>query len=222
MMKINDDLLRQAIAQEIDREIADLTTEKVTAPRALQHAQAIPTRGKWLRFAGKRVAIFAVVILVMLTSAISVKAVREPAVAFFTETVGGWIHTVYDAAIRARAPQIIERAYAPQYIPAGYQLLRQGQHKLSAHYIWENEKGELLMFDQSTLHGESYVRSQGATLIEWNGVQVLYYKGNSYHVYYWNTNEYEFCLSAHARLSDEEIVKIASSLAEAPMPGGES
>ena len=222
MMKLNDDLLRSALAQVQEEEIADLSADDspVLSPayhRAVSRIvkpKHLASGHKIFYTVGKRVAIFVFVVLLSFTMIFSVQAVREP--------VGKWIRNVYDSALRAQAPEIIEREFCPGYVPAGYQLIRQSRYKLSIHYIWENEHGELLLFDQSTLHGESYVRSMGATVMELGGIRVLYYRGNNYHVYYWNTNEYEFCLSAHSALSDEEILKIIKSLRPVAHVGGES
>ncbi|MBQ9121675.1 MAG: DUF4367 domain-containing protein [Clostridia bacterium] len=221
MMKITDDLVRQALEQELDREVQDISSDErpTLSPgyrRAISRlsARQMPKKRRRTLFVtvGRRVAAFAFAILLTFSVTMSVKAIREPVTTFFTETVGEWVRTVYDTALRTRAPEIVEQAYVPEYVPDGYELIRWGHYKLSVHYIWENEDGELLMFDQSTLHGESFVRNKGATVMNLGDVQVLYYQGNSYHIYYWNTEEYEFCLSAYEVLSNEEIMKIIASV----------
>ena len=152
-------------------------------------------------------------ILVLLsTTVIGVKAIRVPIVDFFTRVVGRWLYAEYDPNSIENAPKLLESIYFPQYIPEGYTLTEEKRGYVLYSVEWENSQKVSISFYQHTLHGEFGFNSEHTMEVFIGETHVLYTKGDGVSSYYWNNDEYGFSFSIWGDMSPEEVEKMIASV----------
>ena len=93
----------------------------------------------------KRVAIICVVLLMMLTTACSVKAIREPIVHFITETYESFTRYFF----KGDTADTITKEYTLNVLPEGFVQTNKIQNEISITTILENDYGDIIEFTQT-------------------------------------------------------------------------
>lgn len=99
----------------------------------------------FINTAYKRVAIICVVLLTMLTTACSVKAIREPIVNFFTEVYESFTRYFFEGD----TADTIIKEYSLNVLPDGFEQTNKMQNDISITTILENDSGDIIEFTQT-------------------------------------------------------------------------
>ena len=120
-----------------------------------------------------------IAIIVLLTGLMSVSASREKVVEFI-ERVFSTNTQITLSENSAPTPETIETAYTLGYVPDGFKLKQYDADELGVFAIWENEKGEEIVFTQDILSSEfSMDNEHYYETFEVNGFPAYIY-GNEY------------------------------------------
>ena len=153
----------------------------------------------------KRVAIICVVILTMLTTACSVKAIREPIVNFFTEVYESFTRYFFEGD----TADTIMREYSLNVFPDGFEQTNKIQSDISITTVLENKFGDIIEITQTitdnTQHnldnqnGDKYEIS-----VDGKKIQVL--ESDSFIQSVWINDKYCFKVTGYGNI-DKEILK---------------
>lgn len=166
---------------------------------------------------GKRIAIFAFVLLLTLTTTVfSVEALRTPVVNFFVEVYEKFSHIVFldDASPNSKL-DIIEDYLMPQYIPKGFELQKEEVYNNLASYEYRDINGRIITYEQSIFNENNVMIDTENTITEdilINGTNGVFYSNKGYDNLIFLWEDYIFIFSAPSEIGKEELVQIAESL----------
>ena len=212
------DLLAEAIADAyLEEEEQSLAPEYTPSRRHKQWVRENVYGKKRPRLytVGQRIAAVFIVFLLAGACIITVDATRTPGPYFFLKEVGDWFHILFDNGDVQNAPTSIETAYFPTYIPEGYEFDSNNRGHAMLTTIWVNSEGTRLLYDQMTLSVENHIKKEDSVEIAIANQRILYHVGNDRYIYYWCTEEYQFCITLLGKeLPLDEIEKIINSISE--------
>ena len=163
---------------------------------------------------GKRVAGIAAAILIAFGCSMTVKAVREPVVEFFTNIYEKFVEIIFGEDDIAKAPDTIETVYTLGFIPDGYMVDRFYIDDIMTTMAWKNENGDRLVLSQGVLMGSNILDAEASNcnIIEKNGVKIACSEKYGIKSFFWNSTEYEFSLTISSDISDDEVFALVDSL----------
>ena len=158
-----------------------------------------------LRTGQRYAASIAAVVLIALICTMTVSAVRVPVVSFMTNIFENYTEMFFHKDDVANASETIETAYTLGFVPEGYELTSRSGSVYSLSSVWLNKSSGVIEFRQSTLIGKITVDNEKTDnfYYEIDGLQIIYNEKNGENVYFWNTDEYQFCLS----IKDDTVSK---------------
>ena len=169
----------------------------------------------------RRTLLIAAAIIALLLSACAAPVIRQFFIEFTLEDNGlGYVFAYDEEKVKA-APERIETAYAPKYVPGGFELKDANCTGASVVYIWYNEVGQFISFDQmplpdDSLDDNSFGLDAEKTSVQWvtlGGEQVLYAQNEWAKGLYWASAEYRFVLCWSKDLSDNKMIRVFKSIA---------
>lgn len=166
----------------------------------------------WVNTAAKRAAVIALIVLALLSSAMSVKAIREPVIQFFAEIYEKYI----DISFEGKTSDSIEHEYALTYLPEGFSLVDKQSSTTSIMTTYKDPDGNLLMLDQTTTESTSASLDKELGKITdtfVGGIPALLYESDRITLVLWAENSYYFVLSYQGKLDPQIILKIADGIA---------
>ena len=228
--KIDEELLNpegtdMALVDEYFRQIRELDGMPETSEAELKSELQLlykkaglqqKRKSPWMfRTVGRRVA--SVLIAIGLFSAISasVYAARAPIVQFLSKTYDKYIEFFFGQSDVEKAPSTIETVYTLGYVPEGYEADSALVTKESAIFKWKNKNNDTITFEQNTLKGMLHIDNEDTDiiLIERNGIGIYFKDKYGLKSYYWNDNEYQFCLQiTDGDISIEDGVELIRSV----------
>ena len=113
------------------------------------------------------------------------------------------------------SPLIIKEVYTLRYVPEGYILEKEEIAPLRITYIFSNEIGQILFFEQRTLsHSGYYIDSESgySRIVEIEEYEVYYRFVNDLHCYIWNDGKYSLQIRGTTQLSTEEIALVLNGI----------
>lgn len=165
----------------------------------------------------KRVACIIVACLAVLTTlTFSVKALREPVVKFFVHTFRRFSTIVFDDEhIDDSFNQGITTFYAPTYLPEGYEEYEGFKGFASYRIKYKNPTNEEITYIQEIITpSPHYTDTENATTSYINdGATLLIVKDDTKKII-WHDEKYMYILTTPGHFSEEELLKIADSIAE--------
>ena len=162
----------------------------------------------------KRVAVFVITFTILLSSAMTVKAFRDPIIEFFVKVYDNMAEIIYDKDAAASAPQKIETVYVPTYIPEGYVVETEDISEEYVQIIWRNKSiNRSIFFDQDTLEGQSTINPE-VTIIYDGDLKILCTEKLGTKGFFWTDQEYKFGLILPSDISTEECLDIIRSIKE--------
>jgi hypothetical protein len=155
------------------------------------------------RTAWGRAACVAAAVLIAFTCSMTVSAVRTPVVNFLTNAYDQFTEILFDDADIEKAPSTIETVYTLGYVPEGYELHLESLEKKASSFVWKNIDGDSVEFDQLLLGIRITVDNEVNEFVHFDvdGTEILFKEKYGKKTYFWNTNEYQFCLY----ITDEDI-----------------
>lgn len=168
----------------------------------------------------KRIALFVLILVLLTTTALAIPAIKNAFISFFYHDRGTHYEFTLDPAQAATAPDQIETAYAPNYIPDGFSVSFDTVNISAVSIIWNSENGSWISFlqlpmpddcENDTIGG---INAEGVTLQkkEWNGYEVLCIDDEGAYIYVWTNHAYIFTLICEDAVSAEETRKIFDSI----------
>ena len=109
----------------------------------------------------------------------------------------------------------IQEIYTLNYVPDGYVLEKENIEALRISYIFLNETGDMLCFEQHALtRSEYYIDSESgySQIQEIEDYEIYYRLDNNYHSYVWSDEKYFMKMIANVELSNEELVVILNGV----------
>lgn len=217
---------QQALLDAVLEEFADIPAEEdidlIPSPAFEEKCKELITKARQgkLRTLSKtmrRIILVAAIIAALATTAMAVPSVRQAILRFFAHDAGSYYNFSFDPELAVNAPEYIEKAYKPTYIPEGYcedvALIDIGW----VVYTWYSpEKDDYISFDQYPIPPDSSGPHPDAgdvtvETLNLNGYQVfaVYSESTMYH---WTDNEYFYQLIFGPTVSQEEGKKIFYSI----------
>ena len=165
----------------------------------------------------KRVAGIAAALLIVFGCSMTVSAVRLPFVEFLSNTYDKYVEIFFDSSDIEKAPSVIETVYTLGYVPEGYEMESKLIERYRANFSWKNKNGNSIEFNQYVLDGTIHIdyEQSDILLIEENGAYIYFKEAYGLKTYYWNNNEYQFCLQIiDDDISTEDGVELIRSVKE--------
>ena len=163
---------------------------------------------------GRRVAGIVAAMLIAFSCSMTVKAVREPVVEFFTNIYEKFVELFFGEDDIAKAPDTIETVYTLGFIPDGYEVDRFIIDDSATSMLWRNAQGDMIVLSQGVLDGSFTVDVEESDydIINWNGKRIAYTEKYGIKSFFWNSIEYEFSLTISDNISDTEAFALIESL----------
>ena len=165
---------------------------------------------KLVNSVAKRVAVACIIMLTMLTTACSVKVIREPIVQFFTEIYETFAQYFFVGS----TTDAITHVYTIKELPEGFKETNKIQDDVSVTTIYETESGDLISFAQ-TVTGETQhnMDTEKDTVFteEINGIEVNFYEAHDLKQAMWVNDDYYFKITCHGNVSMDNIKQMIAS-----------
>ena len=165
----------------------------------------------WVNTAAKRAAVIALIVLALLSSAMSVKAIREPVITFFTEIYEKYI----DLSFVGDTSETIEREYALTHIPSGFSLIDKQSTTTSIMTTYKSADGNLLMLDQTiTAAIDTSIDNERGTVTNTSvgEIPVLIYEAEDLVLVSWAYDSYYFTLVHYGQIDPNAMLEIVQGV----------
>ena len=166
---------------------------------------------RFVNTAAKRAAVAVAVCMLLILTACSVPAIREPIVRFIVEIFDGG--NVYD--FEGDITDTISQKYEMTFVPDGFTLIDTFACDGGITYTYENESGKKILFDQAVTDGTSLsVDNENGTykIIEVAGHEThLYFRGTT-SVAFWIEDVYFFQITSNDSITEETLIKMVESV----------
>jgi len=177
----------------------------------------IPKRRKYFNTVDKRIAACVAAVMLIFGGSMTVKAFREPVVEFFTNVYEKIVELFFDDDDIAQAPSEIETVYTLGYVPEGYEIESYSidEFKFVSKTVFSNNKDKIV-FRQQILDGRSVLDNENTDYKYFyiDDLKVASIEKGEERMLYWNTDKYSFMLNIDVEISQEEYVKVISSVVE--------
>ena len=164
--------------------------------------------------AAKRAAVAVAVCMVLILTACSVPAIREPIVEFIIETFDIDMDFIYDN----KKPDILTKEYHLSFIPSGFSKVSEDRDEYYIRVDYEDENGNTLYLTQTTAATTMSVD------IEHTEYNVLDVEGREVHLHVtddpdetiivavWIENSCFFKVCTHGTLDEQTVIEIVSNV----------
>lgn len=165
----------------------------------------------WINTAAKRAAVIAVAIFTLLSTAMSVKAIREPVIKFFTEIYEKYI----DISFEGETSKAIEYEYTLTFVPEGYSISDVQRDVTLVTTTFENTEGNILILDQSiTASIDLSLDNERGTITNTSvgEIPVLVYETRGLIHVSWAYDSYHFMLTHYGETNKETMLEIVQGI----------
>lgn len=165
---------------------------------------------------GRRVAsILIAVVLALTTATVSVKALREPALRFFTEVFDKFTRITFvdDTPDSEQPAEDTFEPRTPSYIPAGYVVEQETDMEIAHHIIYADANGNKIRYAQRRKAGAvMQIDTEGTTYeeITINDCVGIAYSNKGFNYIIFSDERYIYTLSGV--VSTEKLKKVAESI----------
>lgn len=162
----------------------------------------------------KRIAVAIATLIILLSSGMTVPALREPVVDFIIKTYQEFSSYFISGNVPNNAPETIEKVSCPTYIPEGFYETNKIADSVSNLTVWENGNGENFTLTQNLLTVSSNINTENTTVDEIiiGEFEVTTFENNGRRLYLWNNEVYSFVLDTSSHLNTSEAEKIILSI----------
>lgn len=169
---------------------------------------------RYFNTVGRHVAGIAAAILIVFGCSMTVSAVREPVVEFFTNIYEKFFEIFFEEDDIAKAPDTIETVYTLGFIPDGYEIDQFIIDEIATDMTWKNKNGDRLVLSQGVLTGSFTldIEDTDYNVVEWNNKKIAYGEKYGIKYFFWNSTEYEFSLTVSSNISKDEVFALIDSL----------
>lgn len=217
--------LREAFREAARREFAMVPAESELDyvfsdrfERRMRRMIRAEAHGYWnlINTTAKRVAIAAAIILMLLSTAMAIKPVRERVIKFFIEVYEEYFEIRFGEEEKDDidpTPRPMVR-YTLTELPEGYEEVRFDRLEHVFWTRWRNQDGSELSLTQETGTHEIIVDDNGSEIghIEHQYLEIVCHQHKGTNVFVWEQDQYVFKLTVYSSLEIEEVIKIIDSL----------
>lgn len=201
---------------EIDTNQVWITSKKFNqSMKRLIHAQKSPI-WKYVNTTGKRVAMLAIVFMLLSGCAMSIEAIRTPVVQFVIEVYEKFTQLLVPSEqTENNVPTTIEKKYKPTMMIQGYSLVGEDYDLLYYQLRWSNSTEEEIVFQQSILTNyASIIDTENIPYrkIELSQYDAVYFTSANKHSLIWSDGEYTFKITCQTSIDIDNVIKIADSV----------
>ena len=163
---------------------------------------------------GKRVACIAIAALILISCSMTVTAVREPFVEFWSKKYAKFIEYFFGEVDASSAPDTIETVYVFSCVPDGYTVTEFKQTDHETYTIWCDDQNNMLQLYQFTMNCNHPLNYEPTmySLIEKENNKIVCIRKDKVKEFYWNNDEYAFAFSISNTFTDGECLRIIDSL----------
>lgn len=163
----------------------------------------------------KRVITLILAAVLLLVSGVTVYAYGGAIFGFVEKMFDDHVEVGFDG-IPSDAPTKIEEVYELGYVPQGFVQVQDNSHERGVRYIFENEEGATLDFQQIPLNAENILEfdnEHGNLEIKTYGTRNVYcYNSEKTCSFLWRDNKYSMLIAVDIPLTEEEILEIMDSI----------
>lgn len=225
-MNNNSSILHKAFIEAENRQIVlvppdnQIDWEPSTRfEKKMKHLIRVQNKFYWsfINTAGKKVACFALAILLAFGSAMSVEAVREPVIKFIVEVHEKFTNIFYPEQTEVNVPQTIETEYTLSHssIPDGFVFIASEATNFSNKEVFKNSYNAEITLRQSVINNSNITfDTENNTLIDImiGDLKGFYYSNKGYHHIIWETNEYLYMLSTPDNIPLNNLFEMAQNI----------
>lgn len=217
-MTTGNTVLQNALREAVCAEFAAVPTEEEIDfsfserfERRLDKIVRMQKKPYWklVNTASKRVALVCLSVLVLSASAMSVKAVREPIVAFFKEICEGFNAYFFKGDLT----ETITREYRITRLPEGY--VQTGQMDGAAlSTVYENGEDQIDLMQAPTKHMSFVLDNEHGTVtsLSVGDISVDLYEGEGYKIAVWTYDGYFFQLTCPEKIDTATVQDMIASI----------
>lgn len=164
----------------------------------------------------KKVAVAAMVIIMLFGFTMSIEAAREAVVDYIITVYEKYTGFSFDVR-GLDVPKTIEQKYMVTALPEGYTLSSKDEMERHREFIWTNEKGEDIIFKQSVLHNVHMTLDTEDTPYKYVQVgqySAIYLTKRNMQTVIWDNGKYLFIINCTTSVSYEDVIRMAESVTE--------
>ena len=166
---------------------------------------------KFINTAGKRVAVIFAAIITLFTASLSVKAIREPVVKFFTEVYESFTRYIFEGD----TTDTINKEYSIKVLPDGFEQTSVIKGDTIVTKIYENKNGDKIKFTQQTTNNANHTfdnENGKVTKISLNDINIDIYETDGIMHALWTEYGYYFKLSYYGNTEIENFKAIIKTI----------
>lgn len=161
--------------------------------------------------AAKKVAVYFVIFVTLITASMSVKAIREPVVNFIVE--------IYESFTRyffyGDTTDNIKKKYEISELPKGFSRFNAMETDTDFTVIYQDSENNSIIFTQSTTKSKIFDidnQKEPPKTENINGIEIHIYIYEKDKFVFWSDNEYFFQITAYGDIDDEALIKMIKSI----------
>ncbi|MPM65799.1 hypothetical protein SDC9_112701 [bioreactor metagenome] len=187
----------------------------IPSPRFLKKINALikaqqHSYWKYVNTIGKKIALIAITTAIILGSAMSVKAIREPVIEFIMEIFEKYTGiSISKDDSNNTLPETIKTKYTFSYIPDGFNLVQTEENEFIRITVYRNPEGDEFEFCQSIMANyNNIIDTENAPYknINVGKYEAIYHANNNLQTIVWHNEEYAFSLICPASMKFEELI----------------
>lgn len=186
--------------------------------RKMQRIIRAQVHGYWnmVNTLGKRIAIAAAIIVMLLTTAMAIKPIRERVIQFFVEVYEEYFSITFGEKESGDLYPVVEdiTTYTLSQIPDGYKEVVSYQIDTILFTIWKNEDGQDILLSQGIGSQEITLdhTSDNLIIINHNDLLISHLVLAEANSFVWEQNGYVFQLMVSDNISLNETLEMIDSL----------
>lgn len=195
----DDSLIQHEFSPEFERKIAKLIQKE---KEFFWH---------FVNTASKRVAVIAAVLVMLLTTACSVEAIREPIVRFLIEVY----ETFTEYTFEGEKSETITKEYQMSTVPEGFTQTDYFKEDAVIITTYENSDGDMIRFSQSiTTDTNLFIDNESSVtkIIDVSGREVHLYIQDGLPSAIWLEDTYLFKVFCHGDFSEQSVIDIIETI----------
>lgn len=195
----DDSLIQHEFSPEFERKIEKLIRKEQTF---FWH---------FVNTASKRVAVIAVVLVMLFTTACSVEAIREPIVRFLIEVYESFTEYTFEG----EKSDTITKEYQMSTVPEGFTQTDYFKDDAGITTTYENEQGDMIRFSQTITSGTDITidgEHAKTKIVDVSGREVQLYLREDISVAFWIEDIYMLKIVYHGTISEQNIIDIIQTI----------
>ena len=188
--------------------------------RKMQRIIRAQVHGYWnmVNTMGKRIAIAAAIIVMLLTTAMAIKPVRERVITFFIEVYEDFFEIRFGTEQKNDLDPVATSMtrYALTFVPDGYIEIDCLELETIIHTTWQNSTGFRITLQQEPGTNEITLDNIEVQpiIINHNSLRILHQQFNDTSMFIWDNDNYIFYLTIYEDFSLEDVLSMIDSVVE--------